>query len=587
MNKNGTNDTSKKTLEDEYLSQIEDKIYKMCESENETDELQNIINNIDMIKLDNQMDFIETFKNQIYFLIKPDKYKNFFDFKTKKDSNILDFIINFALKLKPINQENETNNINEKKKDKDKKKEKKKDKKIKTNNANISKEDNNDKSNNNISMNDKNRSNSNSINSGSSSYSSSLYLSVDRSNLFDSLNKSLKNSKEIQEKNKTEEQNLKDDKESDIKINNENLNKSQISKKEEKKEKNYNENINEVTNKDENKSKNKEEDLLYLKKDFKFEDIVEKKLSEKTNKVKVIRSFEDTSEINGKSFEYDTINYIFQKIYTNSINKDFYITYDYSPDMNVINNIFKEHKLLELKGIQFDFIVNDLRISELINFLIDIHLGIYPNSKISFINSNKFFSRDDLIKLKNKEEFINERIDIIGEVGINIFNEDEKNEQLLKYSKLIYNINFLIKEQAEDLSYLLDLLHLNGNNKKLLLFITDGSYSYFNNIKNNKFQEIQKVLSVNSLLVFRNKNSLFRTKLLEKILKSFKKGENKLFNDNLSKSYNNIIKQSAISFLYEKVVKNLSLIEKKINYISNIVYASFIKKSLLNNYAKI
>ena len=70
-------------------------------------------------------------------------------------------------------------------------------------------------------------------------------------------------------------------------------------------------------------------------------------------------------------------------------------------------------------------------------------MGIYPNSKISFINSNKFFSRDDLIKLKNKEEFINERIDIIGEVGINIFNEDEKNEQLLKYSKLIHNINHL------------------------------------------------------------------------------------------------------------------------------------------------
>ena len=81
---------------------------------------------------------------------------------------------------------------------------------------------------------------------------------------------------------------------------------------------------------------------------------------------------------------------------------------------------------MELKGIQFDFIVNDLRISELIKFLIDIHLGIHPNSKISYINSNKFFSIDDLIALKNKEEFINERIDIIGEVGINIFNEDEK-----------------------------------------------------------------------------------------------------------------------------------------------------------------
>ena len=85
MNKNDTSDTSNKTLEDKYFSQIEE-IYV---SENEMDEFQNIIKNIDMIKLDNQMDFLETFKNQFYFLIKPYKYKNFFNFKTKKNSKIL------------------------------------------------------------------------------------------------------------------------------------------------------------------------------------------------------------------------------------------------------------------------------------------------------------------------------------------------------------------------------------------------------------------------------------------------------------------------------------------------------------------
>jgi len=537
MNKS---DKSDKALANNYLSELNDKISKIYEIENEQDELKNLIKNIDMIKLDNKMDFQETFKNQLFFLIKPDEYKNFFDFKTKKDSSILDFIINYAIKLKSLNQENKKIDVNAGKKGKNEKESKNKNKK--KIDVNISNENNNK---NEDVKNNKNINNSNSKNSSSSfSYSSSLFFSINTSNLFDYLseNKSLKNDNQTQEDNKNEEQNLNKDKEFNIKKNN--------------------------------------EDLLFLRKDFKFEDFDEKKGIEKTKKIKIIRSLEDTSEINGKSFEYDTINYIFQKIYTNSINKDFYITYDFHPDMDKINIILKNHGLLELKGIQFDFIINDLRISELIDFLIDIHLGILPNSKISFVKDNNFFSIEDLNALKNKEEYSNERIDIIGEVGVNIFNEDEKNEQLLKYSKLIYNINCLIRDEAEDLSYLLDLLNLNGNNKKLLLFITDGSYSNIKKINNNKFKDMQKILSVDSLLVFRNKNSLFRTKILEKIFKSYKKEENISFNEDLLKSYKAIIEYSEKSIFYEKVIKNLSLIEKKISYISNNLYNFFINKKL-------
>ena len=195
--------------------------------------------------------------------------------------------------------------------------------------------------------------------------------------------------------------------------------------------------------------------------------------------------------------------------------------------------------------------------------MINIIHGIHPNSKINFIKEKACFKLEDLNELKEKKKSSDERVDIIGEVGINIFKEIEKCEQLLKYSKLIHNINYLIKNEEEDLSYLLDLLHLNGNNKKLLLFITDGSFSKFKNIKNNKFLKMQKTLCVDSLLIFRNKNSLFRTAYLEKLFKKIKKQNHNIFNENSFKEFETLMKHSQNSIFYEKVCKKLSEIEKK------------------------
>ena len=107
--------------------------------------------------------------------------------------------------------------------------------------------------------------------------------------------------------------------------------------------------------------------------------------------------------------------------------------------------------------------------------------------------------------------------------------------------------------------------------------MTDGLYSSFINIKNNNFLEIQKNLNIDSLLVFRDKRDLFRTRLLEKLAKKYKKGENNNFNKDLDKKYEELIKHLFISNNYEKVVKRLSKVAKKIEYIKNDLYKYFIK----------
>ena len=165
--------------------------------------------------------------------------------------------------------------------------------------------------------------------------------------------------------------------------------------------------------------------------------------------------------------------------------------------------------------------------------------------------------------MKEKED----KIEIIGEVGINIFNEKEKCCQLLKYEKLFHNLNLLIKKNAKEIKYLLDLLKLNSNNKKLLLFITNGQYSSFINIKNNNFLAIQKKLNVDSLLLFRKKNELFKTSNLEKIVKKYKKLEKKAFDDALENECKRIIHDSLKKDNYEKIITQLSNIEKKIKYL--------------------
>ena len=328
-------------------------------------------------------------------------------------------------------------------------------------------------------------------------------------------------------------------------------------------------NISIINKKNDEKINDVEFKNLVIKKNINFHD---------NKEVKVIRYYEDNYELAGTNFEIDTVYYLFKILFSISPKNDFSILYNLTPDIDKINPIFGKYGLFIIKKIQFDFMIVNLRISDLIKLIIDIYPGIHPNSKISLnIKNNNFLSLEELNKLKNQKENDEERIDILGEIGVNIFNEEEKSQQLLKYAKLIHNINQLIQlkesnTKANELTYILDKLHLNGNNKKLLLFMTDGLYSSFINIKNNNFLEIQKNLNIDSLLVFRDKRDLFRTRLLEKLVKKYKKGENNNFNKDLDKKYEELIKHLFISNNYEKVVKRLSKVAKKIEYIKNDLY---------------
>ena len=338
-------------------------------------------------------------------------------------------------------------------------------------------------------------------------------------------------------------------------------------------------------NKSSDKSKENikaKENMLFIKKNFDPEEY-ETKIKDIEKEKRNISYYKDDSEINGNAFENDSIHYICKKLYSVAKNNDCSIIYNIEPNIENINSIFKgNNKLYTLDKIQLDFIILNLKIADLIEFLIENYSIIHSNSKLEFAFKNKkFFTLEDLNSLKEDNKFCEERIDIIGESGVNIINEEEKCSQLLKYSKLIHNINYLIKENnTEDLINLLDLLYLNSNNKKLILFITNGTHSNFVNSQNNKFLQLQKKLSVDSLLIYRNKKLLYRTIFIDKLIKKFIKEGKKIFDDNNEKQFKKIIKESLESPYYEKVVKKLSKIEKKIKYIKTGLFDYFSKKNI-------
>ena len=76
-----------------------------------------------------------------------------------------------------------------------------------------------------------------------------------------------------------------------------------------------------------------------------------------------------------------------------------------------------------------------------------------------------------LLEMKNKYKDSLECIVIFGEIGVNVITEDEKIEQLIKYLKLIYNINYLVNNNKEEAYLILKAFNLlNNNNKVIFLY---------------------------------------------------------------------------------------------------------------------
>ena len=154
------------------MNDIEEEVKTLYEENDDKKELDYLVKQIDFNKIDDDNDFHKSFINQLIYFIKSDEEKDFFDFKIKKNTSILDFIINYSSKFKIINK------IHGKKRGKE---------------NNVKNLDNNK---NTIIKNEESKElNNRCININSYESKSSLSFSINKSNLAD-LNKSSDKSKE-------------------------------------------------------------------------------------------------------------------------------------------------------------------------------------------------------------------------------------------------------------------------------------------------------------------------------------------------------------------------------------------------------
>ena len=121
---------------------------------------------------------------------------------------------------------------------------------------------------------------------------------------------------------------------------------------------------------------------------------------------------------------------------------------------------------------------------------------------------------NSLVEIRNRYIKSNKIIDIFGELGQNIFNEGEKIDQLIKYRKIIYNINHLIKINAQEVEQIPEKFKMKKNNKKLVFLrkkseIIKNMDFNFNELEKIKLHEnIKCEFEINIILLHEKKENI-------------------------------------------------------------------------------
>ena len=295
-----------------------------------------------------------------------------------------------------------------------------------------------------------------------------------------------------------------------------------------------------------------------------------------------INYFDVTNKMKGDSFEYSTIKYIFELLNCISKNNDFHFYTNIKPDVNKINRIFKEHKInTEIKDIQIDFCIYNLLFTDFVNLIIYLSKNIFNYSKLKSNIFNHEITYSKLLDIKNEKKYAYLRVDIIGEIGTNIYNEGNLIKQIEKYEALFKNIDIVKEESESDINILLNTLQMkNYNKEKIVLFLTNNDFDYFYNEKDNNaklnnskykndkkdLQTIQKEYKINSLVLFINNNNNYKENILiEKLnsdyslISSYKND----FIDYLISEKNKKLNSLILPYRTKKFAKKLDYIEEK------------------------
>ena len=229
----------------------------------------------------------------------------------------------------------------------------------------------------------------------------------------------------------------------------------------------------------------------------KSKDITSKSKVEYINKKKklIFNNILDSINFNGAEYEIHIQCLISQilKCYEtkeNSFNINFNVEYNFNKK--------------NFDDVEFDFIINDLE-----PYLFKSFLGYLKDNIIYFTikNSPKFPYIITKKKTCNIEDVINSinikgKIDILGEIGLSGWKDDNKKNQFIKYSGLL---NLIENDSAKIDKNFFEKTGMSDKNTKILLFITDSKFKELYQFidKSNLINEMKNYSKeVNSILLY-------------------------------------------------------------------------------------
>ena len=284
----------------------------------------------------------------------------------------------------------------------------------------------------------------------------------------------------------------------------------------------------------------------------------------------------DKNNLKGTSFETYIIQFIHDLLNCFSSKDEF----DYYNNQIIyteeLNKIFRKYQLEEISNIELDFEIVNLKVKDFIDILIYLFPNYINLGNLKLEPFQQKMDFDKLLKMKENYKDSLESIDIFGEIGVNVQTEDEKIEQLIKYMKLFYNINYLVNNNKEESDFILKAFNLSNNNNKVILFISNGDYEQFyerNLNMKTKFIKAQNIFKVNSLLVyFRDKNYSKENDIINYLI----------FNNNLNNINNTSnIAQNCFYQNKKKFIDNLAK-QKQKNIKQNIINNNILEKFHIN-----
>ena len=297
------------------------------------------------------------------------------------------------------------------------------------------------------------------------------------------------------------------------------------------------------------------------------------------NQKNIISTFSESLNAKGKQYEYLIYNLLSNILICLSEGNDFIFKFDYKPNMIYCNKVFEQYKLKYINKIQFDFIVN-------LNFNLFNRFFEYLLPNILYLRFNDFiyckqFDNNGIenVKDKIKNTFQNNNIDIIGEIGLNIFSND-KIKQLNKYIDLLNNLEYLNDNEFKEYETINEELNLNKDNKKIILFICNSNFKkiYDNIVKfNGEFIKMMEKVRQNIILMFISGGENESNLIKDYLIKNKKKNNNnkddiimkKIINNNIN--YSNNIYFEVDSIKLNNIVYEINNIEKYYSsYLNNL-----------------